>query len=210
MNPRRATVYVIDDNVRMLKALRFILHEHGYAVRTYESAEVFLKDYDPRIPGCVISDLSMPGRNGLALQRELNARGGRVPVVFLSGQSSVPESVQAMKEGAVDFLTKPVDEKVLLQAVAAAIARDAEPHEMHRRIDTLTERERGVMARLAAGDLNKQIAADFGVAERTIKFHRGNLMHKLGITSPAMLGSFAAQARLVPAIAKLLTGSPSK
>ncbi len=210
MNPKRATVYVVDDNVRMLKALQLLLQKAGYVVRTYQSVEVFLMNFKPGVSGCVISDLSMPGRNGLALQRELNARGGHGPIIFLSGQSSVPESVQAMKEGAMDFLTKPVDEKVLLQAVATAIARDAETREMHRRIDTLTERERGVMERLAAGDLNKQIAADFGVAERTIKFHRGNLMHKLGITSPALLGRFAAQAQVVPAASTLLTGSPSK
>jgi FixJ family two-component response regulator len=210
MTPKRATVYVVDDNVRMLRALRLLLHAHGYLVRTYESAAAFVEDYDPGIPGCVISDLSMPGLDGIALQRELNARGGHRPVIFLSGQSSVPESVQAMKEGAVDFLTKPVDEAVLLQAVASAIARDAEMHEMNRRIATLTERERGVMERLAAGDLNKQIAADYGVAERTIKFHRGNLMRKLGITSPALLGRFAVQARLVPATAPLPADSWAK
>ncbi|MCX6944240.1 MAG: response regulator [Opitutales bacterium] len=163
----------MDDDVRVLKALRHLLQTAGYAVRDFAAPEIFLRQHDLARPGCVICDMAMPGMNGLALHRALKVQGCRRPFIFLTGHGTIPGSVQAIQEGAVSYLTKPVDAAVLFV------------------------REREVLAHIATGQLNKQIAGSCGVAERTIKFHRANLMRKLGLTTAARLGGWVIQSGLL-------------
>ncbi|MDB6092862.1 MAG: hypothetical protein JWM32_424 [Verrucomicrobia bacterium] len=191
------TVFVVDDDPRVLKALRHLLQASGYVVEASASAEHFLQHYDPDRPGCVICDIAMPGLDGHALQRTLKASGCQRPIIFLTGHGSISGSVQAIKEGAEHYFTKPVKEKDLLVVVHSAIERDAQYRKVRQRCRSLTKRERAVLKRVAEGRLNKQIAAEFGVTERTIKFHRANLTRKIGITSPAKLSQFAAEAGLI-------------
>jgi FixJ family two-component response regulator len=193
-----ATIFVVDDDPGVLKSLGLVLRASHFAVRLYDSAQVFLDHYDTSLPGCVICDLAMPGIDGLELQRKLLERGGLHPVIFISGHGSVLGSVKALKQGAVDFLTKPLSEEVLLPAVDHALERDAKLRELRARIAELTGREYEVLERITAGQLNKQIALELGVAERTIKFHRRNLMRKLALTSIAQVVRLAIAAGLIP------------
>ena len=193
------TIYVVDDDPRALKAVRQILETAQFEVRAYDSARRFLAHYDPARPGCIVCDFAMPQVDGFGLQRTLRRRGVRSPLIFLSGQGTVPRSVRAIKEGAQDFLTKPVMPAALLQAVRAAVRRDAALREAEARFSDLTQRERSVIQGVAGGKLNKQIAGDLGVTERTIKFHRSNLMRKLALTTQAALVRLALQAGLGPA-----------
>lgn len=188
------TVYLIDDDLRVLKALRSLLQSYDYRVLSYDDPVQFLRDHDPLLPGCIVSDLAMPGLDGITLQKQLNALGGHQPLIFLTGQGSIPETVNAMKDGAVDFLTKPVDEILLLEAVRAAIERDDRFRKTPRlRLEVLTPREIQVLKHILAGRLNKQIASECDISERTIKFHRANLMKKLGLKSTAELIRLAAR-----------------
>jgi len=186
------TIYLIDDDLRVLKALRHLLTSFDYVVLSYDEPAQFLKEHDPRIPGCVISDLAMPGLDGIALQTALNERGGHQPIIFLTGHGTITESVRAMKGGAVDFLTKPVDEEALLSAVHNALQRDDQTRGSRLYLEKLTEREAQVLGKILAGRLNKQIATDCGISERTVKFHRANLMKKLGVSSTNDLVRLAA------------------
>ena len=194
MSDDGAMVFVVDDDPSVCGALRRLLGVQGYSVQTFQSAEAFLARNDPQADGCVILDVALPGSNGLALQQELERRGSRMPILFLTGAADVAMCAQAMKRGALDFLTKPVDDKVLFAAVERALQREAELASERARRDatasrlaTLTAREREVLAHVIAGRLNKQIAADLGTAEKTIKVHRARGMEKMRVRSVAEL-----------------------
>ncbi|MDB6127445.1 MAG: hypothetical protein JWM35_1341 [Verrucomicrobia bacterium] len=191
-----ATIYVVDDDPAVLKALAQLLRASNFTVEAFESSKEFLRHYDRTRPSCVICDLAMPGFDGLALQRKLLARGGLSPVIFLSGHNSVPGSVQAMKLGAVDFLTKPANEAVILKSVRAAMEKLATMRAVRARLACLTSREKEVLKLIADGQLNKQMAGSCGVTERTVKFHRANLVRKLGAKSTADLIHLAIQGGL--------------
>jgi FixJ family two-component response regulator len=203
MNARTPTVFVVDDDKSFLKGVSRLLRAAGHTVEAFASAEEFTDRCDPSMPGCLVLDLAMPSLNGLELQEALAARGCARPIVFLTGQADVPSSVQAMKHGAMDFLTKPVSEDTLLEAVGAALERDAAMRsgltgvaEFRRRWATLTPREREVARHVVAGRLNKQIAHQLGTVERTVKFHRSHVMSKLDVSSVAELARLAERADL--------------
>jgi FixJ family two-component response regulator len=198
-------VFVVDDDPSFLKAVSRLLRAAGLKVAPFASADQFLLEHDAASPGCLVLDLTMPGLNGLELQEALSARGSDRPIVFLTGTADVPMSVRAMKHGAVDFLTKPVREAALLAAVEAALERDAahrrakdEQADLQRRWATLTPREREVLRHVIAGRLNKQIAAELGTVERTIKLHRANLMAKMKAGSVAELVRLTERAGIPP------------
>jgi FixJ family two-component response regulator len=182
------TVFLVDDDTGVLKALSRLLRAKGYDVRPSSSAEEFLEGHDAALPGCAVFDVSMPGLDGLALQQVFTAGGKQRPIIFLTGKGDIQKSVRAMKAGAVDFLTKPVRDKDLLDAIARAKRQDAgtrqtsaEVAAIQAKIATLTPREREVLTHVIAGRLNKQIAGDLGTVEKTIKVHRGRMMEKLGV-----------------------------
>lgn len=193
-------IHVVDDDPSFLNAVGRLLRAGGYEVKAYTSADDFLKNPPPDNPGCVVVDLHMPGPSGLDLQDALAKSSNPLPVVFLSGQGDITSSVQAIKRGAEDFLTKPARRVDLFNAVERALARDARDREVRNKLrvlraryETLTPREREVMALVVAGKLNKQIAADLGTVERTIKAHRGQVMGKMQAESLADLVRFAAE-----------------
>ncbi len=189
-----ATVFLLDDEPGMLKALTRLLKAEGFTVQAFTSAKTFLESYRPETLSCLVLDVSMPELNGLELQERLTRSGLLVPIVFLTGHGDIPMSVQAIKAGAVDFLTKPVKDADLLRAVRAALQRAAEQRELisetaslRQRYASLTPRESEVMAHVVAGLLNKQIAAELGTGEHTIKVHRARVMEKMGVESLADL-----------------------
>ena len=195
------TIFLVDDDAGVLKGLSRLLRARNYDVETFTSPRMFLASHDAAKPGCAILDVSMPDLDGLELQEALTGEGPRRPVIFLTGRGDIPTSVRAMKAGAIDFLTKPVDNENLLAAIARAEEEDgkarqanAELDSIRARIATLTPREREVMTHVIAGRLNKQIAGDLGTVEKTIKVHRGRMMEKLGIRSVAELVRFAERA----------------
>ena len=188
------TVFIVDDDAGVLKALSRLLRAKGYEVRSYASPQEFLAAHDAAIPGCAVLDVSMPGLDGLALQELLTATACHRPVIFITGKGDIPTSVRAMRAGAVDFLTKPVSDRDLLAAIARAAEQDARLRQSHAelstiqaRIATLTPRERQVLAHVVAGRLNKQIAGELGTVEKTIKVHRSRMMEKLGVRTVADL-----------------------
>jgi FixJ family two-component response regulator len=195
------TVFLVDDDAGVLKALSRLLRARGYEVQPFTSPREFLAHHDAAIPGCAVFDISMPGLDGLELQQALTAGGSERPVIFLTGEGDIPTSVRAMKAGAIDFLTKPVDDADLLAAIARAGKEDAsarhasaELQSINARFAVLTPREREVMTYVIAGRLNKQIAGDLGTVEKTIKVHRGRVMEKLGVRSVADLVRLAEKA----------------
>ena len=182
-------VYLVDDDPGVLKALSRLLRAKGYDVRPYSSPQLFLEEHDASVPGCVVLDVSMPNLDGLELQRLLGAAAGsHRPIVFITGKGDIPTSVRAMKAGALDFLAKPVIDNDLFEAISRAEARDAGSRELYSeqksiqsKIATLTPREREVWMQVVAGRLNKQIAGDLGIVEKTTKVHRKRVMEKLGV-----------------------------
>ena len=195
-------IHVVDDDDSLRSALQRLLAAAGYRVRAYASAGEFLLDPPADAPGCLLLDLRMPGPSGLDLQEALARHGIRLPVIFLSGHGDLATGVRAMKAGAVDFLSKPVEREPLLAAVARALELDAAQRaasgvdrEMRARFAQLTAREREVFELVAAGRLNKQIADALGIAERTVKAQRAQVMAKLGAANAAELGRIAAQLR---------------
>jgi len=195
------TVFLVDDDAGVLKALSRLLRAQGYEVRPFASAEEFLARHDAALPGCAVFDVAMPGLDGLALQQTFTAGGNRRPVIFLTGKGDIPKSVRAIKAGAIDFLTKPVNAKDLLEAIARAEAVDAGTRQsstdlaaVQAKIATLTPREREVLTHVIAGRLNKQIAGDLGTVEKTIKVHRGRMMEKLGVRTVVDLVRLAEKA----------------
>jgi FixJ family two-component response regulator len=194
MGSARPSVSVIDDDALVLRSLDRLLQSRGFEVHTYSSPQAFLEQRDADTPGCIVMDLSMPGLSGLELQQALARAADRRPVVFISGRSSVESSVRAMKAGAVDFLTKPFDATDLVAAVLAALEKDrtsreglAERASINLRLASLTPRERDVLGGVVTGKLNKQIAAELGTAEKTVKVHRARMMRKMQFDSLAEL-----------------------
>jgi FixJ family two-component response regulator len=189
------TVFIVDDEPEFRSSVARLLRSEGFPARGYGSAQEFLDAFDPETPGCLVLDLAMPEIDGIELQRILHEeRDCELPVIFLTGHAEIPDSVAALKEGALDFLTKPVEPDVLLAAVRSALERDAESRtaraeirEVRRRYETLTPREREVMAHVVTGQLSKQIARDLGTAEKTIRIHRGQVMKKMQADSVATL-----------------------
>jgi FixJ family two-component response regulator len=187
-------VFIVDDDPSVRRATQRVMRAAGLEARTFASAREYLDGYDPNAPGCLVLDLSMPGLNGLELQHALASRGGEPVIVFMSGRADVPASVEAMKGGAVEFLVKPVDARTLLGAVQSALAKDRERRDARagrervaRRLATLTPREMQVLRGVVSGKLNKQIAADLGTAEKTVKIQRARVMGKMEVRSVAEL-----------------------
>jgi FixJ family two-component response regulator len=201
VNYSMPTVFVIDDDLSILKALSRLLHSFGFNSVTFSSPQQFLEQFDHRLNGCLVLDVEMPHLNGMELQQELAARGSELPVVFLTGHGDIPMSVRAMKQGAIDFLTKPVDDQNLIETINGAIEKDrinreaySELTEVREKLEMLTPREREVLTHVIAGRLNKQIAADLGTVEKTIKVHRAHLMAKLNVRTLAALVRLADKA----------------
>ena len=187
-------VFVVDDYAPVRRSMVRLLHAAGFVVAAFASAEEFLAQYDPQRLGCLVLDVAMPTLNGLELQSLLIKLGSLLPIIFLTGASDIPESVRAMKQGASDFLTKPLDDEELLAAVRVAIEKhsalrreQAELSEIRGRLVTLTPREREVLDHVVAGKLNKQIADDLGTVVQTIKVHRAHVMEKMRVQSVAEL-----------------------
>jgi FixJ family two-component response regulator len=183
-------VHVVDDDASLLRGVARLLRSHGYAVKTYSSAAEFLGAGVPSAPGCLLLDLNMPGMTGLELQKVITDYQSRLAIVFISGQGDIPATVKAMKAGAVDFLTKPFEGKVLVAAIETALGRSITAHALDDSLQrdwalfaTLSPRERQVCLLFAKGMLNKQIAGELGTTERTIKAQRASVMRKLSADS---------------------------
>ncbi|MFZ0099629.1 MAG: response regulator [Gemmobacter sp.] len=197
-----AIVYLVDDDPAVMRALSRLLAAEGFEVASFSDATTFLVAHDPGRSGCAVIDLGLPDLDGLELQGRLAKADSCRQILFLTGQGTIPASVRAMRAGAVDFLTKPVESVELIQSIRAAIERDkalrlrkAAVDADRARLASLTPRETEVMEQVAAGRLNKQIADRLGAAEKTIKVHRGRVMHKLGVRSVADLVRLLARAR---------------
>jgi FixJ family two-component response regulator len=195
------TVFLVDDDADVLKALARLLRASGYDSREFASSKDFLREHDASMPGCAVFDVAMPDLDGLALQQALAAKGVERPVIFLTGRGDIPTTVRAMKAGAIDFLTKPVDADALLAAIDNARERESRDREARAEMDffiarlaTLTPREREVFGHVIAGRLNKQIAYDLGTVEKTIKVHRSRMMEKMAVRSLAELVRLAERA----------------
>jgi len=191
--PPSPTVFVVDDEAPVRRALSRMLRANRFAVATFASSKEFLGQYDPDASGCLVLDIMMPG-NGLELQRVLQKKGCTLPIIFLTGYGDVSKSVQALKGGAIDFLTKPVNDQSLLRAVRAAIEKNrvtrqeqTQVSEICSRLAALTPRERQVLEHIVSGELNKQIAGHLGITQRTVKAHRARLMEKMKVDSVAKL-----------------------
>jgi FixJ family two-component response regulator len=199
------TVFIVDDDAAILKAVSRLLRSKGFSVQTFASAEALLEQWDPQAPGCLVLDVALPGLDGLGLQRRLREAGEALSIVFITGHGDIPTSVQALKAGALDFLTKPVKAETLLAAVRAAIGQDALARQvkagladLKQRLATLTPRECEVFQALAAGKLNKQVAFDLGIVEKTVKFHRAKVMERMRASSFAELVLIASELGLAP------------
>ena len=197
-------VHIVDDEAAVRTALARLLRGAGHEVAVYGSAEEFLAVAGPSLSGCILLDLRLPGVNGLELQEQLAQRGCHAQIVFLTGHGDVAAGVRAMKKGAIDFLQKPVSDDELLSAVATALERDRsarrqreELDELRARCATLTDREREVWLEVVRGRLNKQVAGDLGIVERTVKAHRARVMEKLRADSTAELVRIAERLGLI-------------
>jgi FixJ family two-component response regulator len=198
-------VFLVDDDPSVRKALERLLRSVGMSIEAHSTAQQYLEHYDPTISGCLVLDIAMPGLSGLELQRLLGGHDDALPIIFLTGCADVPSTVQAMKAGAVDLLSKPVDETVLIEAVRAALERDRENRRSRAelaadlaRIELLTPRELEVLRCVVAGMLNKQIAARLGTVEKTIKVHRAHIMEKLRLKSLADLVRLSTKVGIAP------------
>ena len=192
--PTSPTVFIVDDEAAVRRAISRLLRSAGIAVAVFAGPKEFLAQYDPATPGCLVLDIAMPRFNGLQLQAALGKKVSTLPIIFLTGHGDVSKSVQAMKGGAFDFLTKPVKDRDLLTAVRAAIEKDGiarreqdKLSDIRARVAVLTPREREVLEHVVAGKLNKQIASDLGITEATVKMHRARVMAKMKAQSVAEL-----------------------
>ena len=202
MKPSEPIVYVVDDDLSVRQALSSLIRSVGLRVETFASARDFLRHPRPDAPSCLVLDVLLPDSSGLDLPGELRTSGVHIPIIFITGHGTIPMSVRAMKAGAVEFLTKPFREEDLIAAIQQAIERDrtamqerTELAELRMRFEKLTSRERDVLALVVTGRLNKEIAAQLGTGEQTVKVHRGRVMQKLGA------GSVAELVRLVGRVA---------
>lgn len=189
-----ALVAIVDDDPSVRRGLQRLIQSAGWKVESFASAQEFLVFPRTAAPTCLVLDLQLPGLSGLDLQKRLAKIGLEIPIVFLTGHGNIPASVQAMKAGAVEFLTKPIDEQDLFRAIREAIERDRRTRQQHAdmrdlrdRYESLTAREQEVMQQVVSGLLNKQIAAKLNITEDTVKFHRGHIMHKMRADSVAHL-----------------------
>ena len=194
MSDDQPVVCVVDDDAEVRRALERLLRSTGYAAWAFPSAKAFIESGRGQHPGCLVLDVRMPELSGLDLQQALDEAGCHMPIIFITGHGDIPMTVKAMKAGAVEFLTKPFRDQDMLDAVAVAIERDRTRRkeekivaELRAVFETLTPRERDVLALVASGLMNKQIAAEIGLAEITVKIHRGHLMRKMGARSLADL-----------------------
>jgi len=200
-------VFVVDDDPSIRESLSLLLSSAGYSVNTFASAKEFLEsEHSTSGPACLVLDVKMPGLSGLDLQKELMSRNIIIPIIFITGHGDIPMSVQAMKKGAVDFLPKPFDDGDLLEAVEQALLRDSQTHadldeQKHilQRMDSLTPREHEVLTYLITGMLNKQIAFELNISERTVKAHRKQILDKMGVDSIAELVRLTEKVGVKPA-----------
>ena len=200
-----STVLVIDDDVELRNSLGRLLRSVGLDAQLFASISDFLKSDPPDGPTCLVLDVRLPGQSGLDLQRELAATNREVPIIFITGHGDIPMSVQAMKGGAIEFLTKPFRDQELLDAIQLGLSRDRAWREnekalaaLRERFESLSPREREIMIQVAHGRLSKQIAGDIGIAEATVKVHRSRLMHKMKARSLPELSRMADKLKLVP------------
>jgi two-component system, LuxR family, response regulator FixJ len=200
-----AVVHLIDDDDGVRQSLAFLLNTAGLAVRIYESGGAFLAAIGTLQPGCIVSDVRMPGIDGLELQRRLKELGVNLPVVIMTGHADVPLAVEAMKAGAIDFIEKPFDDELLLGAIRVALSRydeigrrDTEVAQIQAKLQSLSAREREVLDGLLAGFPNKTIAYDLKLSPRTVEVHRANVMTKMGATSLSGLVRMALLAKVLP------------
>jgi FixJ family two-component response regulator len=205
MSAEEPVVFVIDDDPSVRDALAGLLRSVGLAVRSFGSTQEFVQSERPDAPGCLVLDVRLPGRSGLDFQRELGELSIQLPIVFITGHGDIPMSVRAMKAGAIEFLTKPWHEQELLDAIQQGIERDrtrrrdaAAVAALHERFDSLTPREREIMALVVTGRMNKQMAADLEVSEITVKVHRGQVMRKMRARSLAQLVRMAEKLGVAP------------
>lgn len=194
MTDTQQTVYVVEDDEAVRDSLELLLKSDGKPVSTYDNANAFLKDYSEKMAGCIVLDIRMPGMDGMELQKKLNEKHSILPIIFVTGHGDVPMAVDAMKEGAVDFIQKPYREEALLQKIEAALEQDreqrktlGEKQEILRRVKSLTPREHEIMDRMIAGQANKVIAIELEISQRTVEIHRSRVMHKMGTHSLAHL-----------------------
>jgi len=206
MDDHTATCFVVDDDASLRQSLSFLIESIGYCVETFDCADAFLAREPHGGIGCIISDVKMPGMNGLALQDIVERGNSPLPIIFITGHGDLPMGVAAMKKGAVDFLAKPFDEEDLIAAIEAAMDKCRKAREAsavvtaaQRRLEALSAREREVLRHVIAGRLNKQIAHDLGIAEQTVKIHRGRIMKKLAVDSLPELLRLAQTAGILPA-----------
>lgn len=202
MTPGEATVFVVDDDASVRTALKRLIKSLGFKVKTFDSAQAFLKNGPHDGPACLVLDVRMPGMSGIELQEQLTNTGLGMPIIFITGHGSIPMSVNAMKAGAVDFIEKPFEDQKLIDAINMAIKKNkkfrteqAEIKDLQRRVDSLTPREHEVFILVVSGMLNKQIAFDLGMSEKTVKVHRARVMDKMKAKSLADLVRMAERVK---------------
>ena len=206
MNVSKGMIYIVEDDASFRKSMERLLHASDFETISCESATCFLAEKSIQHPACLLLDVRLPDIDGLDLQQALAEKGVHLPIVFMTGHGTIPMSVQAMKDGAIDFLPKPFDSTDLLDAIGLALERDRqhqkeqfEQEKLNELLDSLTPREQEILRWVITGKLNKQIAWKLGIAEKTVKVHRARVLQKLQVTSVAELVRFAEKANIAPA-----------